>query len=201
MKAVVFDLYSTLIYLHEKRFHLKLFRELQLDKEQIKEAKRIALTRNFGSISEYISCIASGKTINPSSYEKEIESEIASTRMYTDTRPTLERLSEMGILTGVISNLSSPYKGAFFNFGLDKLINHYIFSCDIGAKKPEQEIYLAMLSALNLSPEDVLMVGDSLLCDVNGPSLAGIRSILLDRKEVSGYEKRISSLKGIFDYL
>ncbi len=201
MKAVVFDLYSTLIYLQEKIFHLNLFRELQLDKKQIREVKRTVLTKDFNSISEYISSIASGKTINSSSYEKQLESEIESAWIYPETIEVLKNLKRIGLLTGVISNLSSPYKKAFFNLGLDKLVDSYIFSCDVGVKKPDKKIYLSLLSALNLCPEDALMVGDSLLCDVKGPSDIGMISILLDRKGVSGYEKRISSLKDIFTYL
>lgn len=48
--------------------------------------------------------------------------------------------------------------------------------------KPKKEFYTKILNDVNLSANEVVFVGDSLLEDVQGPQSVGIYSILIDRK-------------------
>jgi putative hydrolase of the HAD superfamily len=56
-----------------------------------------------------------------------------------------------------------------------------IISGEIGIGKPDPRIFEAALTALDLAPEDAVMVGDSLVRDVAGAHAAGIRAIWMDR--------------------
>lgn len=106
-----------------------------------------------------------------------------------------------GLKIGVISNLASGYVPTFFSMGLDKLVDQYLLSCKIGLQKPDIRIYEEAIKRLCTRPEEVMMVGDNMYCDVFGPHLAGLDAILIDRKGTSGLQVKISSLDEIFPYL
>jgi putative hydrolase of the HAD superfamily len=56
-----------------------------------------------------------------------------------------------------------------------------IISGEIDIGKPDPRIFEAALAALDVSPEDAVMVGDSLARDVAGAHAAGIRAVWIDR--------------------
>ncbi len=56
-----------------------------------------------------------------------------------------------------------------------------IISAELGVGKPDARIFEAALAALDLQPQDAVMVGDSLSRDVAGAHAAGIRAIWIDR--------------------
>jgi putative hydrolase of the HAD superfamily len=51
----------------------------------------------------------------------------------------------------------------------------------VGVGKPDPKIFRAALDALQVSPLEVVHVGDSMTGDVEGAKAAGIAPILLDR--------------------
>ena len=56
-----------------------------------------------------------------------------------------------------------------------------IISAEIGVGKPDPRIFEAALAALDVAPEDAVMIGDSLVRDVTGAHAAGLRAIWIDR--------------------
>ncbi|TME32084.1 MAG: HAD family hydrolase [Chloroflexi bacterium] len=56
-----------------------------------------------------------------------------------------------------------------------------IISAEIGVGKPDPRIFEAALTALDLSPEGAVMIGDSLARDVVGAHAAGLRAVWIDR--------------------
>jgi HAD superfamily hydrolase (TIGR01549 family) len=50
-------------------------------------------------------------------------------------------------------------------------------------RKPSRQFFRDLLKIANASPSQVLMIGDSLVNDVYGARVAGLRSVLLDREE------------------
>jgi putative hydrolase of the HAD superfamily len=56
-----------------------------------------------------------------------------------------------------------------------------IISAEIGFGKPDPRIFELALAALDVAPEDAVMVGDSLARDVAGAHAARIRAIWIDR--------------------
>jgi len=55
-------------------------------------------------------------------------------------------------------------------------------SDSVGVRKPRGEIFAAVLAELDLSPESVLHVGDSLRADVAGASAAGLATVWITRR-------------------
>jgi putative hydrolase of the HAD superfamily len=55
------------------------------------------------------------------------------------------------------------------------------FSGDVPWAKPNPEFFFAAARELSLTPEDCVVVGDTLHADIAGANAAGIRSIWIDR--------------------
>lgn len=197
--TVVFDLFSTLVHAEGKRTYLKLFNELGLSSEEMREARRVCMTENFDSLGDLANRLMPGSKIDVQQYNQEVLAEIDSAQIYPETKDVLVRLRREGYLIGMISNLASPFKDVFFNFGLDAKIDSYVFSCDVGMCKPDPEIYLRLLREMGVRPEHALMTGDKMHADVYGPLGIGMNAIHLDRTGKATHS--IQSLEGVFDYL
>ncbi|MCK5630588.1 MAG: HAD family hydrolase, partial [Nanoarchaeota archaeon] len=137
--------------------------------------------------------------INLKPYQQELEKEIASAKLYPESREVLEELRKKNIKLGLISNLASPYKEPFFEFGLNEYFDEVLFSCDVGLRKTNPKIYQKMIKNLNINPSQVLMTGDNVRADVDGPRSIGMNAIHLDRRNAS--LNKISTLEGVFQYL
>lgn len=57
-----------------------------------------------------------------------------------------------------------------------------VISLEVGVGKPDARIFESALRALDVAAGDAVMVGDSLVRDVQGAQRAGLRAIWIDRK-------------------
>ena len=201
ISVVIFDLYSTLIYLQTKtKPYAKLFCELQLKTpRELRRARRIALTEDFDNLGQFVKRINPDIKLDLSSYEVEFEKERVSALLYSESKRVLRKLKNKEIKLGLISNLASPYKQPFFDLELDNYFDEVLFSCEAGLKKPDPLIYKMMASKFKINPSRALMVGDNIFADVNGPKSIGMNVLHLDRKNESS--NSISTLEEIFNYL
>lgn len=114
----------------------------------------------------------------------------------------LRKLKEKGIKTAIVSNLTSYVQfRKIIKLGISDGIDYLITSQEAGAEKPHPSIFLFALKKLNLLPQDVVMVGDSLETDVEGANATGIDSIWLytPRPNYENLVKEISPLYTIND--
>lgn len=97
---------------------------------------------------------------------------------YDDAAPVLDALRERGVRTAVLSNIGVDIRPLMEREGLRT--DAVVLSCEVGAVKPEPEIFAAALDALGAAPEEALMVGDSWQDDAGAAAL-GIRTLILPR--------------------
>jgi HAD superfamily hydrolase (TIGR01509 family) len=98
-------------------------------------------------------------------------------RAYADAVPTLEALRARGVRTALVSNVGFDLRPVLDGLGLLGLLDAVVLSYEVGAIKPEPEIFAAALAALDVEPGEALMVGDHA---ADGGAVAlGIRSLLL----------------------
>lgn len=97
---------------------------------------------------------------------------------YPDTRPVLEQLRARGIPVAVVSNVGFDLRALFAGHGLDRLVDAFVLSYEVGVMKPGPEIFRAACEAVGVAPEQALMVGDNPRADAGGVDL-GIRTLLL----------------------
>ena len=101
-------------------------------------------------------------------------------RLFEGTAEMLETLRERGYRLGMVTN--RPFAGAAFHdevkeLGLDEYFDVMSISCDVGYMKPHPEIFHHALKALDVAPENAIMVGDSLIADVQAAQRLGMIAI------------------------
>ncbi len=89
---------------------------------------------------------------------------------------------------GILSNSTKKIQMKKLNtLELTKYFNHYIFSEEVGFRKPDKEIFLHALDKVDKSSEQCLYVGDSFRSDIKGAEKVGIRTCWLNRD--NGYKE------------
>ena len=93
---------------------------------------------------------------------------------------TLERLRDMGIRVGVISNIISRSVVPHFlaEYGIDGYMDCVITSCGTGIRKPDPEIFRVAERRMGMAPEELAYVGDTISRDVRGTRAAGWRLMI-----------------------
>ena len=202
-KAVVFDLYGTLIHIrNDKKAFMRLLSELGGNtKEGAALAKRVAFTRYFPDLKKMAKKINPNHKVDLPAYEQEISGELKRAECFAESLEVLAALRKKKIALGLISNILIPYHKPFFELGLQKLFDEYIFSCEAGITKPDPQIYKMMLEKLGFGASEVLMIGDNPYCDVAGPKSIGMNAVLLDRSTQTNSREVIRSLDGVYRIL
>ncbi|MWC27655.1 HAD family hydrolase [Paenibacillus sp. MMS18-CY102] len=101
-----------------------------------------------------------------------------SPQLFEDTMLFLEAIRVPAI---ILSNIDRhDILAAIQHNGLS--FEHVITSEDVRAYKPRGEMFQQALTVLNLNPDEVLHVGDSLTSDVRGANNAGIKVAWMNRK-------------------
>jgi putative hydrolase of the HAD superfamily len=99
--------------------------------------------------------------------------------LYEDALPALDDLRRRGLKLGLVSNGQRDLDEFAAHHALD--VDATVGSKSHGRTKPHPSIFVAALRALDASPAEAAMVGDSLEDDIEGARALGIRAILLDR--------------------
>ena len=80
---------------------------------------------------------------------------------YPDTEAVLTKLAAQSIRVGVLSNIAFDIRPAFTARGLDRYVDEFVLSFEVGHVKPQPEIFRHAVAALGVAPAVTLMVGDS----------------------------------------
>lgn len=110
-------------------------------------------------------------------YDRVIDT--ASWSPYPDTATVLAGLHRRGVKTAVVSNIAFDVRPAFAALGVLTDVDEYVLSFEVGAVKPNPEIFQTALARLGVAAEDALMVGDSEEAD-GGARDVGCRFALVD---------------------
>ena len=180
--VIVFDVFGTLVKIGERRSpYRKLIKWLKENGRQPKpDDAKFIMSQNL-SFTELVKLLG----INiPDQLLQELEhdlnDELQSIVLYEDTLSTLEELKELGFRLALCSNLAMPY-GKVVSSLLPN-IDTYAWSYEVGAIKPESQIYQYLIDQLECRAKDVLFIGDTPLADYSGPNEFGMSARLIDRK-------------------
>jgi putative hydrolase of the HAD superfamily len=106
--------------------------------------------------------------------------------LYDDVAPALDKLKELGLTLGLISNVDRDISSSYDGLGLGKWLKLKITSQEVGFNKPRPEIFLAALKQAKVEPAEAIYVGDQYQIDVVGANRVGMRGILIDRHDFFG---------------
>jgi HAD superfamily hydrolase (TIGR01549 family) len=97
--------------------------------------------------------------------------------IFPGVKEMLEKLSkkyQLAIVANPITNIS---RLAFEKLDLAKYFNYIILSRDLGARKPDPEIFIYALRSMWIKADETIHVGDSLEEDLQGAKNAGMKTV------------------------
>jgi putative hydrolase of the HAD superfamily len=124
------------------------------------------------------------------------ESIIPRWELYPDTLETLATLRDSRYRLGCISNTGDGVHvwRIIERQGLSSWLSPIYMSEEIGLRKPHPGPFMMVLEKWALSPQQVVMVGDTLDADVLGAQRSGMRGIWIDRGTVNPWSKNEESI-------
>ena len=102
-------------------------------------------------------------------------------RAYGDAPAALASLKDLGLVLVVVSNWDVSLPMVLERIGLIGRLDGVVTSAEVGARKPDREIFERALGIAGVSAEEAVHVGDSRRDDVEGARAAGIEAVLLNR--------------------
>jgi putative hydrolase of the HAD superfamily len=105
-------------------------------------------------------------------------------KVYPEVPAVLDQLQPHFQLA-VISNFDGRLRFILQRLGISKFFPHMFISSEIGADKPDPEIYRRALKLIDLKPNEVFHVGDDPGRDWEAASAAGLSVFRLDRPKNS----------------
>ncbi len=104
--------------------------------------------------------------------------------LYPEVTDVLEQVHQRFQLA-IVSNFDGRLRLILQHLGISKYFSHVFVSSEIGADKPDPEVFRRVLSFLDLQPAEVLHVGDDPERDWQAATAAGLSVLELDRTKNS----------------
>jgi 2-haloalkanoic acid dehalogenase type II len=114
-----------------------------------------------------------------------LENRRAALRLFDDARSALRALRRRYPLALVTNGAADTQRDALRALGLELEFASIAISGEVGVAKPDPALFRIVIGELNLQPESVWHVGDSLTADVAGARSAGCVAVWLNRRGVS----------------
>jgi len=102
-------------------------------------------------------------------------------RLFPEVPETLAALAEKGVRLAVVSNWDERLPLLLGRLGLASRFAAIVTSSEVGWEKPHPEIFARAVTALGVTPAEVVHVGDHRREDVEGARAAGLQALHLDR--------------------
>ncbi len=111
-------------------------------------------------------------------------SEKQTSRLLPFALEALEALSAAGFRMGIISNRmhgGASLQDDLAYFGIARFFSCAVTSAEVGQMKPHPALFRLALERLEVQPEEAVMVGDDLCCDIGGALSSGLRAVWMRR--------------------
>ncbi len=103
-------------------------------------------------------------------------------RLFSDAVPTVSRLRQAGLVTGLISNFEGWLEGMLIEMEVAHLFDVLVISGKEGMEKPDPGIFHLALERTGTHPRESVYVGDNPEVDVEGAAAVGMTPVLIDRR-------------------
>lgn len=188
LKAVIFDLFETLVTEFDPNFEPAtpmVAARLGIPAD-LYRAEWIALhdARNAGEIGYEEAlrrvCRAIGRPVDDGVIRQLHEDVIANheppfANVESEIVQALESVRAMGLNTALISNATAEEVGAWPGCPLPALMDHAVFSFEVGLIKPDAQVYQLACDRLGVAPEQCIFVGDGGSNELPGAEGVGMR--------------------------
>lgn len=188
-KAVIFDLYETLIteWGHKKYTKNDMSADLGVEREIFdmywdeKEQERYVGEINFEDSILYV-CESCGKCMDNSLLFSVVDKRIRTKSacfeyVIPDVYQLLKNLKAMGLKTAIVSNCSSDEVKALKKSEIYKYFDEVILSFEVHMKKPDPCIYEEAARRLGVAFNECVFVGDGGSNELAGAKAVGMKAI------------------------
>jgi HAD superfamily hydrolase (TIGR01509 family) len=121
----------------------------------------------------------------------ELDSDPANHPLYPDAERVLREIRARDVSIALVSDFHVDLRPVLAAHGIADLVDAWVLSFEHGFQKPDARIFTLALDALEVLPDDALMVGDRASHD-GGAAAVGIATLILarppDRLEPRGLE-------------
>ena len=201
-KVIIFDFWGTLVDsgVRSPIKQVKYILNIKLPfSEYVVRMEKAMMTKNFSSLREAFISVCGEFNIEPSG---EVLDRLVGmwnkswmlARPYEDAEEVLRKLKEKYILVLVSNTDTFSINNVIEKFSLDGYFTKKFFSFELGTIKTDSEFLQTVLEELDLESEECILVGDSILSDMDAAKNAGIKSILVDRQDSREFPLKIKSL-------
>jgi putative hydrolase of the HAD superfamily len=219
VRAVLLDLYDTLAWTEWPRLRALFSERTGVEPRRLMNA--FATTRRRRSLGEFGSVEGDLRAVLEAADVKASEAlvgELAGlegevlergVHLWDDALPVIAELRALDVPVGVVSNCDHSTRPIVDRLGIAEAVDAILLSFEVGAAKPDPEIYLAALEAIgNPEPSATLFVDDQAgYCDT--AAALGMRTLLMLRDEASpvegvsesGDHRVIRDLRAVVDLL
>ncbi|AWL03090.1 HAD family hydrolase [Massilia oculi] len=183
VSVILLDAYDTVVEIRDKRRPFRQLIQLGASQGRKPDVNDAALLMsqpvNLRQAADLL-----GIQLGDADYERlynDLRAEIASITPFPEALSVLHSLRNRGFKVALCSNLVLDY-AAPISAVLPFVFVAYALSFETRAIKPNRAIYASVCQRLQCAPSDVVMIGDSVKADVEGPREFGMQAFLLDRK-------------------
>lgn len=199
LRAVLFDLYDTLVYLdspivQETRRQLAVRAGVEPDAWAALWRANILdrMLGRLGSLVDEIRTMLRELGANPS---PELVAELAETEtagwvravgVYPETVPLLDALRRRGLRLGLVSNCSAQAGAVVERIGLAERFDVLVLSCAVGVAKPDPAIFEHACRALGVRPAECMFVADGAFTELDAAKALGMVAVKIEQPHQSG---------------
>jgi len=193
-KAVVFDLFGTLVYPFDSARFEEIMRQMAstvgVDYEIFHRFWSVdtwwkRATGYFPTIEATVDFICKANDVFPSQQQLRDAAQMryafakSALRPRHDAVATLQAIKNEGLLLGLISDCTVEVPEIWSKTPFAPWIEVPIFSCTAGTKKPDPRIYRMACERLACAPDECVYVADGFSQELQGATTVGMRAILL----------------------
>jgi len=193
IRAVVFDLFGTLVYEFPREDWDGWLETsaaiVETDVDAFKAAWQATgierQTGRLGDVEENLRTVAARAGAWPTDAQitEVLGARAEMYRKWFVPRPgaeeVLARLRADGHRLGLISMCAPDAPAMWRASPLEGTVDVEVFSCDVGLRKPDPEIYLLATERLGVAPQACLYVGDGSYRELSGAAAVGMRPVLI----------------------
>jgi HAD superfamily hydrolase (TIGR01509 family) len=206
VKAVVFDLFETLIDYDETRSRAFTSAAADLLRRDREEFDRLwqegRPVRDTGPLAPYLTSLELDDDAASRLVELRRETTRALLREPRDgVVDTLRELRRRGIRTGLITVCSEDTVDVWPESPFAGLFDAEVFSCEVGMCKPDPRIYARACDQLGVDPCDAMFVGDGANDELAGAERAGLRAVLIGDAIEGWSGARIARIPEVLDLI
>ncbi|MFH1055349.1 MAG: HAD family hydrolase [Candidatus Altiarchaeota archaeon] len=192
IKAVLFDLWNTLIYsdpegsvrseggvldfLRSSKPELSLGEYRNARKKYHYETTTGRMSRLEGNRRILLDLGVDGRNLQE--FSRMLQNAfVANAKAYDGAKELLSALKHEGLLLGLVSNCGEGTRELLNDSGLDVFFDSFGLSNEVGVRKPDAKIYMEVVDELKVKPNECVFVSDEVKDDLLGAKTLGMRTI------------------------